>query len=82
MNKKYALHTIENLLNQSAVLFQTGKLDDAIQLINSASLLFKIYDDESMDFDSQLDVMHLLVDDIVEVSTARFKEDLCRKFNL
>lgn len=82
MNKKYALHTIENLLAQASHFFETGKLDDAIQLVNSASLIFETYDDKSKEFDLQLNNIHILADHIVEVSVARFEADLYRKFNL
>lgn len=81
MNKKYALRTIENLLNQAKFFFDAGRVDDAIQLINSATLILEANEIGSKEFDSKLNDIHILASHIIEVSTARFSADLWRKFN-
>lgn len=80
MTKKYALHTIDNLVDYAQYYFRADRKEDAIQLLNSASLILYSADDKSEEFDNRLSNIHELAQDIVDQTTARFQADFERKF--
>ncbi len=81
MNTKYALHTIDNLIDQASRYFKAERIEDAIQLLNSATLILNTYDEDTSDFAKRLDAIHRIANSIVNVTVRRFEAELESKFN-
>ncbi len=81
MNTKYALHTIDNLTNQASIYFKAGRTEDAIQLLNSATLILNTYDEDTSEFAKRLDTIHRIANNIVDITVKQFVADFERKFN-
>lgn len=78
MKRKHVLNTIKNLLSQAHLFIYEGSFEDVIQLVNSASLLFEVYDDKSVEFNIELDNMHTIKDLIIENSIIAFERELIK----
>lgn len=80
LNKKYALHTIDNLLDYATHYYMTDRNNQAIQLLNSATLILCCSDDNSNEFKVRLNNIQELAQNIICQETSRFESDLQQKF--